>query len=100
MIFGHAKGGTPLMAARQTAGIDLPLKALAWQDADGKVWLSYNDAAWILAAPRSRSGQRRRCEGHGGRARRRRQGGHNRVDGLEIRNRRPVCPTSSATIPP
>ena len=31
MIFGHAKGGTPLMAARQTAGIDLPLKALAWQ---------------------------------------------------------------------
>jgi uncharacterized protein (DUF302 family) len=35
------------MAERQTAGIDLPLKALAWQDADGKVWLTYNDAAWI-----------------------------------------------------
>jgi uncharacterized protein (DUF302 family) len=47
MIFGQAKGGTPLMAERQTAGIDLPLKALAWQDADGKAWLTYNDAAWI-----------------------------------------------------
>jgi uncharacterized protein (DUF302 family) len=47
VIFGHAKGGTPLMAERQTAGIDLPLKALAWQDADGKVWLTHNDAAWI-----------------------------------------------------
>ena len=47
VIFGHAKGGTPLMADRQTAGIDLPLKALAWEDADGKVWLTCNDAAWI-----------------------------------------------------
>jgi len=47
LIFGHAKGGTPLMAEVQTAGIDLPLKALAWQDADGKVWLTHNDAAWI-----------------------------------------------------
>jgi uncharacterized protein (DUF302 family) len=47
VIFGHAKGGTPLMADRQTAGIDLPLKALAWEDANGKVWLSCNDAAWI-----------------------------------------------------
>jgi uncharacterized protein (DUF302 family) len=47
VIFGHAKGGTPLMADRQTAGIDLPLKALAWEDADGKVWLTRNDAAWI-----------------------------------------------------
>ena len=47
LIFGNAKGGTPLMQERQSAGIDLPLKALAWEDADGKVWLSYNDAAWI-----------------------------------------------------
>jgi uncharacterized protein (DUF302 family) len=47
VIFGHAKGGTPLMQDCQTAGIDLPLKALAWEDADGKVWLTYNDAAWI-----------------------------------------------------
>jgi uncharacterized protein (DUF302 family) len=35
------------MQDRQTAGIDLPLKALAWEDADGKVWLTYNEAAWI-----------------------------------------------------
>jgi uncharacterized protein (DUF302 family) len=47
VIFGQAKGGTPLMQDRQTAGIDLPLKALAWEDADGKIWLTYNDAAWI-----------------------------------------------------
>jgi uncharacterized protein (DUF302 family) len=47
VIFGHAKGGTPLMADRQTAGIDLPLKVLAWEDADGKVWLTCNDAAWL-----------------------------------------------------
>jgi uncharacterized protein (DUF302 family) len=47
LIFANPKGGTPLMQDRQSAGIDLPLKALAWEDADGKVWLSYNDAAWI-----------------------------------------------------
>jgi uncharacterized protein (DUF302 family) len=47
VLFGHAKGGTPLIQDRQTAGIDLPLKALAWEDADHKVWLTYNDAAWI-----------------------------------------------------
>jgi uncharacterized protein (DUF302 family) len=47
LIFGNARGGTPLMEAAQTIGIDLPLKALAWQDADGKVWLSYNEPAWI-----------------------------------------------------
>jgi uncharacterized protein (DUF302 family) len=47
LIFGNARGGTPLMQAAQTVGIDLPLKALAWQDADGKVWLSYNESAWI-----------------------------------------------------
>ncbi|MHB8884464.1 MAG: DUF302 domain-containing protein [Methylovirgula sp.] len=47
LIFGNAKGGTPLMQACQTIGIDLPLKALVWQDADGKTWLSYNDPAWL-----------------------------------------------------
>jgi uncharacterized protein (DUF302 family) len=47
LIFGNAKGGTPLMQALQTTGIDLPLKALVWEDAGGKVWLSYNDPAWI-----------------------------------------------------
>jgi uncharacterized protein (DUF302 family) len=47
LLFGNPKGGTPLMQDKQTAGIDLPLKALAWQDADGKVWLSYDEASWI-----------------------------------------------------
>jgi uncharacterized protein (DUF302 family) len=47
LIFGNAKGGTPLMQAEQSIGIDLPLKALVWQDAAGKTWLSYNDPAWI-----------------------------------------------------
>jgi len=49
LIFGNAKGGTPVMQAAQTAGIDLPLKALVWQDANGITWLSYNDPAWIAA---------------------------------------------------
>src|SRR5437867_13425821 len=48
IIFGNARGGTPLMQASQTAGIDLPLKALVWQDAAGKTWLSYNDPSWIV----------------------------------------------------
>ena len=43
LIFGNAKGGTPLMQDKQQIGIDLPLKALAWEDASGKSWLSYND---------------------------------------------------------
>jgi uncharacterized protein (DUF302 family) len=47
LIFGNAKAGTPLMRSVQTIGIDLPLKALAWQDASGKTWLSYNDPAWL-----------------------------------------------------
>ncbi len=49
LIFGNAKGGTPLMQSVQTIGIDLPLKALVWQDASGKTWLSYNDPAWLAA---------------------------------------------------
>ncbi|MFZ0917954.1 MAG: DUF302 domain-containing protein [Candidatus Udaeobacter sp.] len=47
IIFGNARGGTPLMQSNQTAGIDLPLKALAWEDAAGKTWLSYNEPSWI-----------------------------------------------------
>ncbi|HEY2540279.1 MAG TPA: DUF302 domain-containing protein [Stellaceae bacterium] len=47
IIFGNARGGTPLMQAAQTIGIDLPLKALVWEDAAGKVWLSYNDPGWL-----------------------------------------------------
>jgi len=47
IIFGNAKGGTPLMQDKQTSGIDLPLKALAWQDESEKVWLAYNEMSWI-----------------------------------------------------
>ena len=47
LIFGHPKGGTPLMQDNQLAGIDLPIKALAWEDDQGKVWLSYSDAQWL-----------------------------------------------------
>ena len=48
LIFGAAKGGTPLMQAVQTTGIDLPLKALVWQDDKGTTWLSYNDPAYLV----------------------------------------------------
>jgi uncharacterized protein (DUF302 family) len=48
IIFGNARGGTPLMEASQTAGIDLPLKALVWQDGAGKTWLSYNEPSGIV----------------------------------------------------
>jgi uncharacterized protein (DUF302 family) len=47
LIFGNAKAGTPLMQANQAIGIDLPLKALVFEDAAGKVWLSYNDPRWL-----------------------------------------------------
>ncbi len=47
LIFGSPKGGTPLMQAAPSLAIDLPLKALFWQDADGKVWLTYNDPSYL-----------------------------------------------------
>ena len=47
LIFGNAKGGTPLMQSDQTVGIDLPLKVLVWQDTSGDTLLSYNDPIWI-----------------------------------------------------
>ena len=47
-LFGNPLGGTPLMQAAQTVGIDLPLKALIWQDGEGKVWLGYNRPDWIV----------------------------------------------------
>jgi uncharacterized protein (DUF302 family) len=47
LIFGNAKAGTPLMQAVRTIGIDLPLKALVWQDTSGDTWLSCNDPAWL-----------------------------------------------------
>jgi len=47
LIFGNPKAGTPLMVAAPSTAIDLPLKALAWEDADGKVWLSYNSPDYL-----------------------------------------------------
>jgi uncharacterized protein (DUF302 family) len=43
LIFGRAQGGTPIMVCDQRAGIDLPLRAVAWQDEQGQVWLAMND---------------------------------------------------------
>jgi uncharacterized protein (DUF302 family) len=47
LIFGNPKAGTPLMVAAPSTAIDLPIKALAWEDADGKVWLSYNSPDYL-----------------------------------------------------
>lgn len=47
LIFGNPKLGSHFFTSNQTAGIDLPMKALAWQDENGQVWLSYNDPAYI-----------------------------------------------------
>ena len=47
LIFGNPRAGTPLMQAAQTVGIDLPLRALVWQDEGGTTWLAYNDPQWL-----------------------------------------------------
>ena len=47
LVFGNPKGGTPFMVCEQTVGIDLPLKALVWEDTSAQVWLAYNDPAFI-----------------------------------------------------
>lgn len=49
LIFGNPQGGTPMMLAEQTMGASLPLRALAWQDAQGKVWLGYDPIADLAA---------------------------------------------------
>ena len=49
LIFGNPKAGTPLMVAAPTTAIDLPLKILIWEDAGGKVWVSYNSTEYLLA---------------------------------------------------
>ena len=49
VIFGSPVSGTPLMQAEQTMGLSLPLKALAWQDAAGKVWLGYDTPKSVAA---------------------------------------------------
>jgi uncharacterized protein (DUF302 family) len=48
-VFGAARAGTPLMQAAPAAGIDLPLKALVYEDAEGDCWIACNDPAWIAA---------------------------------------------------
>jgi uncharacterized protein (DUF302 family) len=47
LIFGSPKGGTPVMLAAPSSALDLPLKALVWEDDQGKVWISYNDPAYL-----------------------------------------------------
>src|SRR5580704_6965972 len=47
IVFGSPKGGTPLMIASPTVAIDLPLKALIWEDGGGKVWVSYNSPEYL-----------------------------------------------------
>jgi uncharacterized protein (DUF302 family) len=47
LIFGNPQGGTPFMECAQSVGIHLPLKALVWEDAEGQVWLGYNDPAFL-----------------------------------------------------
>ena len=49
LLFGNAKGGTPLMQEVQTIGIDLPLKFLVFEDAAGKTWIAYNEPEWLAA---------------------------------------------------
>ena len=48
LIFGNPKAGTALMQAQPLAGLDLPLKALAWEDAEGRTWLACNDPHYIV----------------------------------------------------
>ncbi len=47
LIFGNPQGGTPFMECAQSVGIDLPLKALVWEDASAQVWVGYNDPAFL-----------------------------------------------------
>ncbi len=47
ILLGNPRAGTVLMQESQTSGIDLPVRAVAWQDQDGKVWLTYNSATWL-----------------------------------------------------
>ena len=47
LIFGGPQGGTPFMECEQTVGIDLPLKALVWEDGAGQTWLGYNDPTYL-----------------------------------------------------
>jgi uncharacterized protein (DUF302 family) len=48
LIFGNPKAGTPLMVESPPVGLDLPLKALIWEDANARTWIAYNDPAYIV----------------------------------------------------
>jgi uncharacterized protein (DUF302 family) len=48
LIFGNPKAGTPLMQTEPVAGLDLPLKALCFEDASGRAWIAYNDPQYII----------------------------------------------------
>ena len=48
LLFGNPKAGTPLMVESPVAGLDLPLKALVWEDTEGKTWIAYNDPQYIV----------------------------------------------------
>jgi uncharacterized protein (DUF302 family) len=48
LIFGDPRAGTPLMRAEQRLGLDLPLRILAWEDADGRTWLTHQDLGWLV----------------------------------------------------
>ena len=48
LIFGNPRAGTPLMQAQQPIGLDLPLRILAWEDAQGRNWLTYHDLDWLV----------------------------------------------------
>jgi uncharacterized protein (DUF302 family) len=56
LMFGNPKAGTPLMIEQPSVGIDLPLKALLWEDADGHAWLAYNDPSYIVRRHAVRAG--------------------------------------------
>jgi uncharacterized protein (DUF302 family) len=56
LLFGNPKAGTPIMVDQPSIGIDLPLKALLWEDADGRSWLAYNDASYVVRRHGVRSG--------------------------------------------
>lgn len=68
IIFGNPAGGTPMMLAEQTMGLSLPLRALAWQDASGKVWLGHDaiaDVAALRGLPREHPAVKRTGEALG-----------------------------------
>jgi len=66
LIFGNPKSGTPLMIASPSIALDLPLKALAWEDTDGKVWLSYNAPEYLKARHGLRDDLLKNISGIGG----------------------------------